>query len=197
MDWHRFDWATLPATPWKNGGGLTREVARQPDGAGLDAFDWRVSIARIGSDGPFSAFVGVDRVITLLEGGGVHLASADGRIDHRLDQPLQPFAFAGDVGIDARLLAGESEDFNVMTRRAACRARVDVLRGADAIASPQGMLLAVSGHWQAKTDGHAAQSLAPKQGLWWRSATGWRLQPQTPDAALLAVTIHPVKGDAP
>jgi environmental stress-induced protein Ves len=25
MPWHRFERATLPATPWKNGGGVTRE----------------------------------------------------------------------------------------------------------------------------------------------------------------------------
>ncbi len=66
MPWHRFDRATLPATPWKNGGGVTREIVCQPPGAGLAAFDWRVSIATIASDGPFSLFAGIDRVITLL-----------------------------------------------------------------------------------------------------------------------------------
>jgi hypothetical protein len=54
MTRHRFDLQDLPATPWKNGGGLTREVLWQPAGASLDDFDWRVSVAQIDSDGPFS-----------------------------------------------------------------------------------------------------------------------------------------------
>lgn len=59
--------------PWKNGGGMTRELVCQPPDADMDSFDWRVSIAHIASDGPFSSFSGVDRIITLLSGGGVHL----------------------------------------------------------------------------------------------------------------------------
>ena len=89
----RFHRSALPAQPWKNGGGVTREVLCLPEGSGFERFDWRVSIAHIASSGPFSSFPGVDRVITLLEGAGVHLRSADGAIDHRLDTPLAPFAF--------------------------------------------------------------------------------------------------------
>ena len=92
---HRFDTASLAAAPWKNGGGTTREIAAWPQGAGIDGFDWRVSIATIDQAGPFSAFAGVDRVIMLLDGSGVRLRSGGGRIDHRLDRPQAPFAFAG------------------------------------------------------------------------------------------------------
>ena len=191
MDWHRFDGSTLPATPWKNGGGVTHEVARHPANAGLDLFDWRVSIARIASDGPFSAFAGVDRVITLLDGGGVHLTSDVGGIDHRLDCALQPFAFPGDVSIQARLLAGESNDFNVMTRRAACRAHVEVLRSAHPLSAPQGLLFSAGGQWRVQVAGHAPELLEPQHGLWWYQALTWQLRPATPDAALLAVSIHP------
>ena len=81
MPIHRFTREALTATPWKNGGGVTREIVCQPPGAGMDAFDWRVSIAHIASDGPFSAFAGVDRIITLLEGAGVRLHSTDGASD--------------------------------------------------------------------------------------------------------------------
>ena len=31
--------------PWKSGGGETIEIAVDPAGAGLDDFDWRVSLA--------------------------------------------------------------------------------------------------------------------------------------------------------
>lgn len=180
--------------PWKNGGGVTREIVCQPPsagvGAGMGDFDWRVSIAHIASDGPFSAFPGVDRVITLLSGGGVHLQSDDGQVIHRLDVPLVPFAFAGETPIHARLLAGDCHDFNVMTRRAACRASLQVLRRAfDAPAALQGLFMAVQGDWQ--LEGASAETLLPQQGLWWSDAAmAWRLRPQSPEAVLLALTLH-------
>jgi environmental stress-induced protein Ves len=187
----RFDRASLPATPWKNGDGVTREIVCQPQGAALDRFDWRVSIAHVASDGPFSAFPGVDRVITLLEGGGVRLRDAGGRFDHRLDTPLAPFAFDGETPVTGTLLAGGCHDFNVMTRRAACRATVQVVRGkADSTPAPAGVLLAVHGHWRV-----SEQALAPGEGLWWDDTDPgerrWKLSSEDGDAALLAVTIHP------
>jgi uncharacterized protein len=190
MQVQRFSVAQLPATPWKNGGGVTREIACVPAGAGLDDFDWRVSIAQIGASGPFSVFAGVDRVITLLQGAGVRLHSHDGAIDHRLDQPLAPFAFPGDVAVDAELLAGECHDLNVMTRRDTCRAQVRVLRAGDVLpAADGGVLLAVRGGWQATTDGES-QSLAAQQGLWWHGvAPSWRLRADG-TAALVAILVH-------
>ncbi|MFJ4673233.1 HutD/Ves family protein [Kitasatospora purpeofusca] len=107
--------AERPATAWRNGGGVTREVAGYPAGSGLDDFQWRVSLADVGSAGPFSAFPGVDRVITLVEGPGMAL-TVDGT-EHVVDAPFRPFAFAGDAATDCRLLGGPLVDFNVMTRR--------------------------------------------------------------------------------
>jgi environmental stress-induced protein Ves len=202
MSLHRFDRRTLTASPWKNGGGVTREIVCQPPGAGMDAFDWRVSIAQIASDGPFSRFEGVDRVITLLEGAGVRLQGSDGgldhRVDHRLDQPLAPFAFAGEAPVAGTLLDGPCDDFNVMTRRSTCRATVTVCHGATAVSAPAGLLMAVSGHWQA-----GEQMLAPGQGLWWAhedltwalcrkhgSHLGSELDNDLEGHALLAVCIH-------
>jgi environmental stress-induced protein Ves len=189
MTLHTFFVADLPAVPWKNGGGVTREIVCQPPGAGMDSFDWRVSIAHIASDGPFSAFPGIDRVITLLSGGGVHLSSADGQVNHRLGSPLAPFAFAGEAAIHARLLEGDCHDFNVMTRRAVCSASLQVLRSAcDWQASSQGLFMAVQGNWQ--LEGAGTQMLSPQQGLWWSDAVkAWRLIPQSSDAILLALKI--------
>ena len=182
MTLQRFDLATLPATPWKNGGGSTREIACWPPGAGFDAFDWRVSIASIASSGPFSVFAGVDRIITLLDGDGVRLQGEG--IDHRLATPLAPFAFSGDARIDCTLLGAASSDFNVMTRRGRFRASLQVLRVAAALPpTPHGLLLAWRGDWQA-----TGQGLAAGQGLWWAdAATSWQLTTAAPDAALLAV----------
>ena len=68
MSIQRFSFDELPVMRWKNGGGATREAVNWPPGAGLDAFDWRVSIASIAASGPFSVFTGVERRIMLLEG---------------------------------------------------------------------------------------------------------------------------------
>jgi environmental stress-induced protein Ves len=175
--------------PWKNGGGVTREIVCMPPGAGMGDFDWRVSIAHIAGDGPFSAFPGIDRVITLLSGGGVHLLGDDGLVNHRLDTPLAPFAFAGEAAIHARLLAGDCHDFNLMTRRAVCSASLQVLRSAcEWPVAAQGLLMAVQGSW--RLEGPSTHTLLPQQGLWWSDAdTPWRLCPQSPDAALLALNI--------
>lgn len=59
---HRYPLPDLPATAWKNGGGVSREMACAPEGS--DPFDWRVSVATIEADGPFSRFNGIGRTIT-------------------------------------------------------------------------------------------------------------------------------------
>jgi len=62
--------AGLSPVPWKNGAGSTTEIAVFPQDAGFTDFDWRVSLATIGADGPFSVFPGVDRTLALVEGHG-------------------------------------------------------------------------------------------------------------------------------
>ena len=188
---HRFALADLSATPWKNGGGSTREIVCWPPGAGMDSFDWRVSVATIARSGPFSVFAGVDRVIVLLDGDGVHLQSASG-IDHHLDQALQPFAFSGDEALDCTLLGGASLDFNVMTRRSALHAEVTVLRAETRLpTAPRGLLLAAHGGWQINADG-IAQDLGPGQGLWWDGEPhGCAVRQLGADAALLWVRLEP------
>ncbi|MFD7587381.1 HutD family protein [Kitasatospora sp. NPDC059811] len=128
--------AERPATTWLNGGGVTREVAGFPVGAGLDAFDWRVSLADVASAGPFSPFPGVDRVITLVEGPGMTL-TVDGA-EQLVDAPFRPFAFSGDAVTDCRLSAGPVVDFNVMTRRGRVAATVDVLTAPAVVDVPPG-----------------------------------------------------------
>ncbi|PBB28262.1 MULTISPECIES: HutD family protein [unclassified Mesorhizobium] len=102
--------------PWKNGGGTTTEIAVSPDGAGLDEFDWRVSMARVEGSGPFSSFAGIDRTLSVLEGDGVVLDVA-GRPAVRLTPASAPFAFPADLPTSAALIAGPITDLNVMTRR--------------------------------------------------------------------------------
>jgi environmental stress-induced protein Ves len=120
--------AELVAAPWKNGGGLTREVAAFPPGAALDAFVWRVSIAEVAAPGAFSTFAGVDRVLVLLAGAGMMLEEAGGR-SVSLKAPLDIARFAGEAAIEAQLVAGATRDFNLMVRRGAAMGEVSVVGG--------------------------------------------------------------------
>lgn len=159
----RFDLRTLPSQRWKNGAGTTREIAVEPHGAGADDFDWRLSLAEVDRDAPFSAFAGVDRCIVLLSGAAMALRDHGGGAAHEL-RPLQPWSFAGERAIEARLTAGPCSDFNVMTRRGRWRADVRVLHDACAIASGHvTFLMSVAGNWQA-----GAETLPPMQALLWR-----------------------------
>jgi environmental stress-induced protein Ves len=109
--------------PWRNGGGVTAQVACSPDGEGSAQFDWRVSFAEVEHSGEFSTFPGVDRVIVLVEGPAMTLI-VDG-VRHVL-QRHQPFAFDGesDTGCEVR---APTLDLNVMTRRGRVDADVEVL----------------------------------------------------------------------
>ncbi|TPJ75688.1 MULTISPECIES: HutD family protein [unclassified Mesorhizobium] len=102
--------------PWKNGGGTTTEIAVSPGGAGFDDFDWRVSMARVETSGPFSSFAGIDRTLSVLEGEGIILDIA-GRPPARLTTASAPLAFPGDVPTGAALIGGPITDLNIMTRR--------------------------------------------------------------------------------
>ncbi|WP_459620153.1 HutD/Ves family protein [Burkholderia sp. 3C] len=116
----------LVASPWKNGGGVTREIAAEPPGASLDAFAWRVSVADVAQPGPFSRFPGIDRTLVLLSGAGMTLV-AEGGPRTLLAEPLDRYAFDGELALSAELTAGPTRDFNLMTRRSAVTGRVSVM----------------------------------------------------------------------
>ena len=108
--------ARYRSMPWKNGGGTTTEIAVHPEGASMADFDWRVSMAHVGTDGPFSTFPGIERTLSVLTGAGITLAFGDGeRV--RLDRDSAPYPFAADRPVDGRLQDGPIDDLNVMTRR--------------------------------------------------------------------------------
>ncbi|WP_413712531.1 HutD family protein [Rhizobium sp. Rhizsp82] len=102
--------------PWKNGGGETVEIAVFPENAALGDFDWRVSMATVATDGPFSIFEGIDRTLSILSGDGMALA-IDGREPVLLTKISTPLAFPADVPVMATLAGGAITDLNVMTRR--------------------------------------------------------------------------------
>ena len=110
--------ASLLPVPWKIGGGSTTEIAALPPGTQFHDFDWRISLATVLQDGPFSLFPGVDRTLALVEGPGLVLDVDERRF--MLDDEDAVIEFAGESTVRATLDGGPSIDFNVMTRRAVC-----------------------------------------------------------------------------
>jgi uncharacterized protein len=130
--------------PWKNGGGVTVEIAIHPPGATLDTFDWRVSMASVVEDGPFSRFADIDRTLSVLSGEGLELFVA-GDAPVILTMDSVPHGFAADADTRARLIDGPVTDFNVMTRRGRCRHSVQcVAAGSEDVALPAGATLLAS-----------------------------------------------------
>ncbi|WP_160663420.1 HutD/Ves family protein [Pseudarthrobacter sp. ATCC 49987] len=129
-------YAELKAQPWRNGGGVTREVASHPaatarqDGTSTDStasasgWDWRVSIAEMSKAGEFSAFPGMDRVLTVVE-GELLLLSVDGA-EHPVEK-YRPFRFSGDAAAAGALPTGDIRDLNVITRRGAFKGYTSII----------------------------------------------------------------------
>jgi len=121
--------AERAAVAWKNGGGITRQVAVSPPESAIADFDWRVSIAEIAAAGPFSLFPGIDRSMAVLD-GRLRL-SIDGRPPLALSRESAAVSFPGEVPVFAQPLGSAVTDLNVMTRRGRCSATLK-RRAADA-----------------------------------------------------------------
>ena len=116
------DFQTLP---WRNGLGSTVELISESL-EGHEAFSWRLSIASVANDGPFSDFSGYDRTLLLLEGTGITLNNPNGS-SIELNSPLDCAHFKGEDLINASLHDGPIKDFNVMTLRSICSSSVTAI----------------------------------------------------------------------
>ena len=145
---------------WKNGGGITHQLARSDDNAGMR---WRVSIAEVASDGAFSRFEQTDRIIMLLQGKGFCLHGAEDQ-PIVLDKALLPFAFAGETAQPSDAAAAVWD------------------RVAAALASGPAWRARVQGHSDASTaNNEGAAALAAQRALSLRDAL---VQRGLPSAAL-------------
>ncbi|MES2032314.1 MAG: HutD family protein [Pseudomonadota bacterium] len=138
--------ANYKVMPWKNGAGSTTEIAIFPFQAAFDDFDWRVSMARVTSDGPFSSFPGIDRTLLVIDGAGIDL-SVDGCASVRIDRSTI-HSFPGDQQTSATLIDGSITDLNVMSRRGIVSQRVrriNVMKRQDFIVSAQTILFVEHG----------------------------------------------------
>jgi environmental stress-induced protein Ves len=125
--------ADRPATTWRNGGGITHEVARGPAGPDGGDFAWRISIAEVGAPGPFSAYQGVRRTIALIDGAALTLIIDGERHELGLYQPL---TFDGASVTSCELPAGPTRDLNVMTTLDQADSDIEIRRLMSAEPSP-------------------------------------------------------------
>jgi environmental stress-induced protein Ves len=120
----RIAFRDLSASAWKNGAGSTTEIAVFPEGAGLDDFDWRISLATIARSAPFSRFPGVDRSLAVVSSSAQGLVLLVESEVMLLETASQPLRFPGEAFVSA-LAHVASTDFNVMTRRGRCEHRLE------------------------------------------------------------------------
>lgn len=119
---HLVHLADRPPRPWRNGGGLTRELLAWPPGAAAGDWRLRVSVADIAASGPFSAYPDVRRWFAVLEGAGVRLDLPRGAATVLAQG--EPLAFDGEAAPMCHLLGGPTRDLNLMARRGAGLARL-------------------------------------------------------------------------
>jgi len=119
MTLHHVALARCRPQPWRNGGGVTRELLTWPH-----ATDWllRVSVAEIDRSGPFSAYPDVDRCFAVIDGAGVRLALPDG--ERTLTPGDEPVRFAGEAAPDCHLVDGPTHDLNLMLKRDGLQAQM-------------------------------------------------------------------------
>ncbi|WP_322050404.1 HutD/Ves family protein [Paraburkholderia bannensis] len=187
--------ANLVASPWKNGGGVTREIAL---GGSPAAFAWRVSVADVAQAGPFSRFEGVARTLVLLDGAGMVLdETGDHARTHTLMKPLDVARFDGEAPISARLIDGATRDFNLMVRRDVARATFEIWREPvkrDLVCETS-LLYCASGVVNVRVNGGEHFSLAAGDTLRIDTTLAARtLQIETEgEGALLAIALESIK----
>jgi hypothetical protein len=160
--------ADIVATPWKNGGGVTREIATggRPDGA--RGWGWRVSLAEVAQDGPFSIFPETDRVIAVIDGAGMDLVSPDGATVAL--EPFRAVKFSGDDRLSGRLRRGPVRDLNVMVLRKHFAAEMELWQGPHRATCDVGregcfLLHNLAGRCAVRVDGSEPHDLVPGEVL--------------------------------
>ena len=149
---------------WKNGGGRAAEIAAWPSGAG-DGFAWRVAIADIERDGPFSSYPGIDRAIVLLAGGSIVLDCDGMKVE--LAPHDEPYRFPGEATVACRLVGGAARAFNLMLRRGRAQGSLVVADSGVAVGGPIrfGVCYASSGASECLLPAHAPIGIAPGDAL--------------------------------
>ena len=197
--WRKFCIDELTPEPWRNGGGLTRTIATS---AGHGALIWRVSVADIVQDGPFSVFPGIDRAALLVSGEGVSLHEAgldQAGLQKRLQAGGEAAQFSGEAVLQATLDDGPVRLWNVMTRRGqACCTLHRVGNAAVELDGAPWICLVHAGRYHLLVAGTEVCELDAGCGIIVDlAAPHLQLLPAGPDASLICTRIAPAPSASP
>jgi environmental stress-induced protein Ves len=191
--------ADYPVVPWRNGRGVTREVAasavpmastnRDPGGDDLPPMPaptpaWRISMATVDSEASFSDFTGRTRVLGVVDGAGIEL-TVDGRMSSlRRGETYGPFS--GGAPASARPLDGEALDLGLIFDPARTRGELGAVgAGEHDIVGLIWFVVALVDGLEVSLNGTSAATLARRDtaALDLRTAPNARLSLAAPTAA--------------
>ena len=116
----RLDSARYRRTPWKNGGGVTVDIAGESApgiaSGSWEGMIWRFGQTRIERPGPFSDLSGFDRLLAVVEGQGLVLRPV-GAPPLDVRARFRPVRFPGEWQIESELEDGPVAVVNLMADR--------------------------------------------------------------------------------
>lgn len=185
MTWNIVHLNDVVPTPWRNGGGTTRELVAWPDSI---AWQWRASVAEVVQDGAFSSFAGARRWFAVLEGEGVCL-TVDGH-PHHMTKGDPPLVFDGAARADCALLGGATQDFNLMTQGGAT-ARMLRVNGSIEVTTNTPKIIAAYAHKERATVqiGTESQVLLPHSFGWTHVDANTAIHLHASDALLMEIDL--------
>ena len=130
--------------PWANGRGTSYEIASDRNEAG--EWTWRLAMAPVNEDGPFSRIECVNRSLAVVEGAGMLLS-----VDRKKLQclPMQVVRFRGDAITEATLTDGPIMDINMMVRRKEADGEMAIISDAGLL-NGANIVVAIGGTTQVK-----------------------------------------------
>lgn len=180
--------ADVAPTPWRNGGGVGRDLLNWPQAADVQV---RINVAEIERDGPFSDFSGWRRLFAIVGGAGVDLWVD--AAPQRVTAATPPLSFDGGAAPDCRCVAGPTRALNLVVRQGgtATGASMQRIEGTASWAADCAELMAVyaeTGGVQIQR-GAATEVLAAQQLGWRRLAAGERVAVQAASAWVMRVPL--------
>lgn len=185
--------------PWKNGRGMTEELALWPARSTFERgdFDWRISKASVVEAGPFSLLAEFERILVVVAGDALVLAHDDRAPRARLRR-FEPYSFSGAWPTHAELPSGPIDDFNVFTRRGRVRAEVQTLalarrRSRENVGAEHLFVHVLAGAAHARVSGEEAPfELGAAENLWIQEARAGdeiELSGTTDDTVVIVVRV--------
>ena len=161
------DPASYRRTPWKNGGGVTVDIADEyaagAEPGGWTGMVWRLGRTRIETPAPFSDLSGNDRIISVIGGRGLVL-NPEGRAALDVRQPFRPVRFPGEWAITSALEDGPVDVVNVMADRSKVAIGLSFVTAAEALPLAPGLWVLYAPTTAAALDIEGAKITIPRDG---------------------------------